>query len=488
MILSPEQVGGDLYATADVVVVGTGAGGSAAAALMAEAGAKVIMLEAGRRFLPHQLKQRSSWAYSNLYQNKGVRVAQGKVFIPVMSAEVVGGGTFVNSAICFRPPNERLLSWVKDFGLDFADPKAMDPIFREVESDIAVAKTFPEIARGNNLTFKRGVERLGWTNGDFISRNAPGCTGCGVCQLGCPTAGKGSTDTNYLPRATTAGAAIYTEARAQQVLVEKGRAVGVSGTLGSQGEFEIRADQVFLAGGAFGTPLLLMKSKLGNSSHLGRNLHIHPSTGGVAVMPEVVNLWDGVTQGYYVEDFENGLILETFSATPDVFFATLPRKQFAPEQMKHLAACGVMIRDESSGSFKPSGHDLSVKYDLIDSDAEKLLEGLRRIMEVFFAAGAEQVHPGVAGAPMCSSLEEARKWLAPGTPVTQLALQASHPHGTARMSADPKQGVVRPDGQVHGVNNLWVGDASLFPTALGVNPQITIMGFAKVVAKNVLKS
>jgi choline dehydrogenase-like flavoprotein len=489
MIITPEQLPDGLKTSCDVVVVGTGAGGGAAAAVLAEGGAKVILLEAGRRFLPQDLKPRASWGYANLYQGKGVRITRGNVFVPVMSGEAVGGGTFVNSAICFRAADDTLSAWARDFGLDFAHPADMAPVFAEVERDIDVRKTEPTHARGNNLIFKRGVDALGWKNGDFISRNAPGCVGCGVCQFGCPVAGKGSVDRNYLPRAVRHGAAIYTQAKVDRVMLERGGATGVSGSFDGGKSFEIRARQVVLAGGAFGTPLVLMRSGLGGESgHLGRNLHIHPCVGTTAFFPDPVHLWDGVTQGYYVDDFAHGIALETFSATPEVFFSVMPRKTISPARTKFLAAAGAMIRDESSGWFTPSGDDIAIHYNLGDADRRRVIEGLRRVAQVFFAAGAQEVLPGLPGVPLQSSPEATLAFLTDDVPANRLPLQASHPQGTARMAADPRQGVVRPDGRVHGTENLWVADATLFPTAVGVNPQVTIMAFAKVIARNVLRA
>lgn len=484
MIRTPEQLQSDLVLRTEVVVVGTGPGGGALAARLAEAGMKVVLLEAGKRFLPQQLKHTMAWSHENLFQEGGTRVAQGSAFIPVFSAEVVGGGTFVNSAICFRAPDERIHEWRRDFGLDIT-PESLAPLFAEVERDISVAKSFSGQTRGNARVFRQGIEALGWTGGDYISRNAPGCTGCGVCRMGCPVGGKGSTDTNYLPRATAQGARIYAEARVEKIRVENGRAVGVEGSFGPH-RMRVTADHVVLAGGAFGTPMMLMKSGLGGASgQVGKNLRLHPSTGTFSIFPDEVRFWDGVTQGYYLQDTPNRILLETFSETPEIPFTAFPRGSLTPRQYRHVAAAGGLTRDISGGTVDASGN---VKYELADADRLTLLETLRRIARIFFAAGASEVFPGVFGSRPVGTLNEALAALPDDLPVTSMSVQSAHPHGTARMSADPKTGVVNPHGRVYGTENLWVSDGSLFPTALGVNPQLTIMAFAKQVADRLLAS
>lgn len=486
MIRAPSEHSGDLRATCDVVIVGTGPGGSAAAATLAEAGAKVILLDAGKRFLPKEYVPRMQWAHENLFMARGTRVSRGNAFIPIFSAQVVGGGSIVNSAICFRAPDVKLEEWVRDFGVGFADPTAMRPIYEEVERDIQVTRTAEWNGKGNNLIFKKGVDALGWTTGAFMARNAPGCIGCGLCRMGCPIGGKGSMDMNYLRRATAKGAVIHPEAKVERVLVESGRAVGVEGSFGPH-RMEIRAKNVLLSGGAFGTPLLLMRSGLGgDSGQLGKNLRLHPSTGTFAFFDQQIRYWDGVTQGYYVHDPAARILLETFTENPEIPFAGLPRTALPPKRHANLAMAGGMVGDLSGGSLTPAGDDAEVHYDVADEDRRTLVESLRRIVQVFFAAGATEVYPGVGGGKMARTLDDALAQLPLALPVTRLALQSSHPHGSARMSADPAKGVVRPDGRVYGVEGLRVADASLFPTSLGVNPQVTIMAFAKVVARNLL--
>ena len=197
----------------DAVIVGSGAGGAAVAAELTRAGMSVAVLEQGRSFATGEVIAKPSWAFANLYLDQGPLVAKGRIMTPLAAGSAVGGSTFVNSAICFRAPDDVLAERTRDFGSPWTRER-LEPLFIEIENALEVAKTTPELARNNSLVFKRGADKLG-LRGDFISRNAPGCVGCGVCQLGCPIGGKGSVDKNLLPQAIERGASVYSEVRAR---------------------------------------------------------------------------------------------------------------------------------------------------------------------------------------------------------------------------------------------------------------------------------
>ncbi|MCA1825720.1 MAG: FAD-dependent oxidoreductase [Myxococcales bacterium] len=476
---------------ADVAVVGSGAGGAAVAAELAKNGLKVAVLEEGRSFAPSDLVTRPSWAYRHLYAGRSVLVARGEVLIPLAAGRAVGGSTFVNSAICFRAPDRVLREWERDFGSPWT-PDRMAPLFDEVERALDVQKIGPEIARHNSLVFKRGAEKLG-LDGDFISRNAPGCVGCGVCQLGCPIGGKGSVDKNLLPAAIENGADVYSEVRARDVRVEHGVAKGVTAEVldrddQATGLVEIEAERVFLCGGAFGTPQLLQRNRLCNGSgQVGENLHVHPGQAAAALFDEEIRYWDGVTQGYYVH-LEDA-ILETFTGTPELFWAALPLGQMNLRRLKHVASAGCMIRDRGRGRVRWQGEGSlpAITYEMDESDRALFIAGARAMARVWFAAGAHTSYPLLnATVDPARSLDEALRQLPDDLPARRLNPYGSHPQSTCRMSADPRKGVCKPTGETHEVENLYVADGSLFPTALGVNPQITILALATGIAREMV--
>lgn len=477
----------------DVVVIGSGAGGAAAAYVLSAGGLRVLILEEGRRFDPEQLVTKTSWANRNLYMERALRFTTGNLYIPLAGGRTVGGSTMLNSAICFRTPERVLRTWQHDHGIDWADPVALEPTFTELEGLIGVAKTQPFQARGNNLLFKAGAEKLG-LKGDFISRNAPGCIGCGVCQLGCPIGGKGSVDRNLIPFSLSQGAALVTNAKAHRLLVERGAAVGVEAALldpktdRPELRLTVRAKKVVLCAGAIASPIFLLEQRLANGSgQVGRNLHVQPGTGMCARMPQVIDAWDGVTQGYYVDLGES--ILETFSSSPDLYYTQWP-DLVGLDGMRHIASCGVMLGDDSHGTVEPgAGGRAKIRYDLGAHDKDRLVRGLQKISEVFFAVGALEVHPGLYGKGTAKSHDELVAICNPDVVgPEQLSVYASHPMGTCRMGTDPKTSVVDPDGQSHELKNLHLADASIFPTSLGVNPQITVMSASMTVARRMLRA
>lgn len=478
----------------DAVIVGSGAGGAAVAAELSRAGMRVAVLEEGRSFAPADLVTRPSWAMRNLYQGRGPMLARGPVFVPLMAGRAVGGSTFVNSAICFRAPDHVLDEWARDEGLPWT-PARLAPLFDEIEAALSVEKTPPETARRNSLVFKRGADKLG-LGGDFISRNAPGCVGCGVCQLGCPIGGKGSVDKNLLPTAIEHGAHVYSEVRAAEILVERGVARGVVGevldplTDEPRGTFTVLADRVFVSAGALGSPQLLQRNRLGGGSgQLGENLRVHPGLGAAALFDEEIRYWDGVTQGYYVH--LGDAIIETFTSTPELFWASLPLGQMSLRRLRNVATAGSMIRDEGKGSvqYRGPGKLPALAYALTERDRRLFVRAMREVARVYFAAGAAGVWPTLTTtSTLARSPAEALAQLPDDLPVENMNPYGSHPQGTCRMSADPRRGVVKPSGELHEVERLFVADASVFPTALGVNPQITILALATGLARDAARA
>ncbi len=468
----------------DAVIVGTGPGGLVCASILAAKGMRVVMIEAGNFWPRGSFKRQQSWALENLYQDSGARVMRGNTFIPLASGKGVGGGTLVNSGISFRTPDRILDGWVAEHGLDYwADRESL---YSEVEQTIGVAPTKPQIAGQNTFVAKRGFEAMGVKHA-FMPRNTPGCVACGTCQTGCPSGGKASSDLNWLPRALRHGAELYTQSRVDEIVMEGNRAVGVRGVMRDEegkavAELDVRADRVILGAGAVSTPLLLLAQGLANSSgQVGRNLHCHPGGGVAAEMDDDVRVWFGATQGYYAyHPTERDILAETFSAPPEVFqtqFGEIgERSHEFLRRLKKFALAGFLVKDSSSGQINYTGGPPDIVYNVNDADRRKFTTGFEFVTEMFFASGSRRVRPAVNGSKWFTSFNEARQFILSVTDPAEFMLYASHPMGTCRVSADPSLGVVRPeDGRTHDHEGLYVIDASLMPSALGVNPQMTIM-------------
>ena len=244
------------------------------------------------------------------------------------------------------------------------------------------------------------------------------------------------------------------------------------------------------AGGALGTPELLLRSGLGGRQ-VGRNLRIHPACWVGARYEEDVHGWEGVMQSYYVDEWEHeqGVLLEA-TFTPLAFggawlVGTGREHQRSILDFGRIGSIGVQLRDVSVGAVGLANEGaLRASYNLNDEDARKTIFGIARAAEVHFAAGATEVYPNI---PRVGVLKpgDLAQFEATRFKASELRLEAFHPMGTARISADPRRGVCGPDGSVNGTPGLYVADASLFPTAPGVNPMMTIIAFAKQVSREV---
>jgi choline dehydrogenase-like flavoprotein len=293
-----------------------------------------------------------------------------------------------------------------------------------------------------------------------------------------------------LPRAADARARIRAGVRIERVILEKGRAAGVSGRTRDGRSYEVRARAVVLAGGALGTPELLLSQGLANGSgHVGRHLRVQPACWVGARFPgREVNGWDGVMQSWRVDEWlDRGLFLEaTFSP---VAFGSQWLRGAGPafkEKVEHygeLAIIGVHLAEQSEGRVRVDGRGRTrLSYRLSRDDAQKLRFGIARAAQIHFAAGAAEAFPQVGALGALKPGREGAVEKGLFSPAA-LRLEAFHPMGTARMGSDPKRSVVAPDGQSHDVPGLYVADASVLPTALGANPMLTIMAVSRQIAR-----
>ncbi len=464
---------------ADVCVIGAGAGGAVVAAELAEGGARVVLLEQGSHHDPDGFSARPPEMLARLYRDGGQTTTLGSPPILLPLGRGLGGTTLVNSGTCFRTPAHVLERWSAEFGLEL-DEATLRPCFERVEAALSVAEVTPELAGANAAVARRGAERLGWSHG-YLRRNARGCVGSGVCVFGCPTSAKQHTGITYIPRATVAGTRIVTGADVRELIVRGGEARGARARLAGGQAVEVRAPTVVVACGTIHTPLLLARNRLGGvSGQLGRNLALHPATAAFALMEETVDMARGVPQSFYVDEFAaEGVMFEGVAGPPAYAAMALPltgeRHARAMAQYPRLAQFGLMVSDTSRGQVSSLAGRPVIRYSLSEQDVVKFRLGLARLEELFLAAGAREVY-----LPLPEGVEPAR------ARARDLKLLAFHPLGTARADACATRGVVDGDLAVHGVRGVHVADGSVVPSALGVNPQMTIMALATRLAFRLL--
>lgn len=464
---------------ADCCVVGAGAGGAVLAAELAEGGARVVVLEQGSWHDVEEFTARPPEMLARLYRDGGQSFTLGSPPILLPLGSGVGGTTLVNSGTCFRTPPDVLERWAHEFGLQL-DEAALAPCFERVEAALSVSEVTPELAGENAAVARLGAQRLGWSHG-YLRRNARGCVGSGVCVFGCPTSAKQHTGITYIPRALAAGARVVTGAEVRQLIRRADRARGVQARLQDGSTLEVRADTVVVAAGTIHTPLLLARSRLPNASgQLGHNLALHPATAAFALMDHTVDMARGVPQSFYVDEFAaQGFLMESVAGPPAYAAMSLPligeRHTQAMRHYRQLAQMGLMVSDSTRGRVSSLGGRPVVRYRLCEQDVAKFRTGLARLRELLAAAGAREVYLPL---PQGVEPQHAR--------ARDLKLMAFHPLGTARADARATHGVVDSDLALHGMRGLYVADGSVVPSALGVNPQLTIMALATRLAFHLL--
>ncbi len=479
----------DLELRCQVAVIGTGAGGAVVACELAEKGIDVVMVEAGPPADLTDLGRDPGHALRTLYQDGATTLAYGRPSIPVPLGRTVGGTTTINSGTCFRTPDSVLDRWEQE-GL-VIDRGHLSECFDRVEQRIQVQAVPDHLLGGSSKVVARGAEAMGLEHGP-LSRNIDGCLQSGACAFGCPRNAKQSANITYVPWALEAGARLVAGVRATQLLQKGGRVAGLRGRSASGRSLTVHADLVVSSCGAItGVPFLRQVGL--RSPHLGRHLTIHPGVKIVAQMPEVVNGWQDTPQGYGLPGFfDEGLMFEGAFVPPEYTAIAMPFVgRVLTEVMEaypHLAMFGFMVADEPVGQVHvlPGGKSF-IRYMLHKKDQARVQRGLGVLSELFFAAGAERIFLPIAGREEQCTLAQAQAAISKRFDPMALEMAAFHPLGTARMSAVARKGVVDPDLESWEIPGLYVVDGGVVPSALGVNPQITIMGLATRAATTIAR-
>ncbi|RSH69240.1 GMC family oxidoreductase [Stutzerimonas stutzeri] len=488
---------------ADVVVIGSGAGGAINAYELAKQGKKVVVLEAGPYVPSSKFSEMLAVGMGTLYQDEGGQ-SNTHGDIAVLQGACVGGSTVVNAALCFRTPDYYLDLWAKEFGLKNLTSELMSGYFDKVEKNLGIhTNGAHETSIGAHLIAK-GLEKLSIQRG-VARRNIRDCALTGFCFSGCKTDRKQSMLVTYLPWACNHGAEIYADTRVTRIKTKNGHASGVEAVIVDpktktvKANMKVSAPIVVLAAGPVQTPIILQQSAIANSSgQVGKNFACHPTLSVTAVFENPVNDFHGATHSLYVDTHtlpeEGGyLLLDAIQEPVEACFQAEPGtgKPYVAymEKYRNTIRLITLIHDKNVGEVRLKDGVKEIIYEVDDSDFEAMKKGLKYNAKILFAAGAQFLYLPTSDRTVIESADDIDRVIdrLKNEPA-RYRYTSFHPQGTCRMGADPSKTVVNPYGETHDVKKLYIADASLLPTSIGYNPSETVYALASYIADQIVES
>ncbi|MEM3101466.1 MAG: GMC family oxidoreductase [Candidatus Nitrosotenuis sp.] len=464
-------------------MVGTGAGGSVAGALLAEGGHDVVFLEEGGYYPTESFISNISEMTTRLYRNSGIFPFLGNPPIAFAEGCCVGGSTIINGALVCPTPEWILNEWQEDYGLKGYGQQDLQKYFEIIERDLHVVRHELEIDK-NLDSFKlfEASKQLGWKC-ELTPRAIKNCKNSNLCPTGCPTGAKQSTLETYLPRAMKKGGRIFSRCRAIKILYSNGKAQKIiARVVGKNSKsIEISFKYLFIAGGAIQTPHLLHRS--GISRLAGRNLQFHITLKSLACFRERLNAEVGTMFTTQVQEFEKeGMLIMTSNLRPHYVAMTL--SHFGNEvinsvlkEYQYSAIFATMIRPQSVLRIISCFDHPIVVYRFNIKDLFIIKQAIQRTATLLFQCGATRIFLPIRGIGAISSIKDVEKILEKIKP-RDVVMLCLHIMASCPMGINSSRSVVDLDGRVWGMKNVFLTDASVLPSNTGRNPQGTIMAFA----------
>lgn len=493
--MAADEVGDEI--TADAVVVGSGAAGAIIAYRLAEAGRRVIVLERGRHVDPSDFTEDEVLQIQNLYADGALQLSRDFSF-QVLQGMCVGGSTVVNNAVCFDLPGEVLKRW-NGAGLEAGlDEAQLAQSFTKVRDWLQVSRPPSSFLQGGARKFVEGAVALGLDQPPYdlavVEANIADCPGSGYCNIGCPFGTKLSMLDKVLPegqqRFGVEQLRVLPECRAERIESEGSRAESVLARLSDGREVRVRAETIVVSAGAVSSSWLLMQSKIARA-RAGRDLRFNMGSPITADFDERLDSFDGVQISHYLSPpSERGFVMETWF-NPVVSQALnmpgwLDDHRNNMSRFRNLTAAGVLVGTEGSARLRPAlTGGVDIDYKPAREDVKTLVEALKLLGRIYLAAGALRVMPSTFQFHEFTSESELDRLDDYVRDSSYLSIGTGHPQGGNAISADPGKGVVDPSFRVHGFENLFVCDASVFPSATTVNPQLTVMALADYAAAGI---
>lgn len=486
--------------SADAVVVGSGAAGAIIAYRLAEAGRRVLVLERGRHVDPSEFTENEVVQISNLYADGALQLSRDFSF-QVLQGMCVGGSTVVNNAVCFDLPPEVLARWngpAHEAGLDEA---ALAESFKRVREWLHVTRPPSKFLQGGARKFVAGVQALGLdqppNDADVVEANIADCPSSGYCNIGCPFGTKLSMLDKVLPEGQQQFGVdrlrVLPECRAERIETADGRARAVVARLSDGRKVRVEAGTIVVSAGAIASSWLLMQSKIAKPA-AGRDLRFNMGSPITADFDEPLDSFDGVQISHYFEPpAERGFVMETWF-NPVVSQALnmpgwLDDHRHNMSRYRNLTAAGVLVGTRGSAQLRPAlTGGVDIAYTPAKEDLRTLVEALKLLARIYLAAGALRVMPSTFQFHEFTSEAQLDRLDDYVRDSSYLSIGSGHPQGGNAISRDRSRGVVDSSFRVHGFENLYVCDASVFPSASTVNPQLTVMALADYAAAGIVGS